>query len=491
MHADLKVAALPIEIALAIALLALFALVDRLGDRRSAVAAVLVFTTTPLCTQLFTASPAASATAGISLSTAGLGLAALGLRSKRARWTALAVGLAGMALTAAASESWALAGLPALSVALARALSGCIRAGRFAGWVAAGAAACALTLAISRIDPASPLLGWCGGDAAATQPPTFDRVIADLGHTLFPWSAFLPWALGHLSEPATRGSKGSENALGILILAGATLATAFGAAASHCSTGPVYPVMFFAAAAFGVWIGALWRGTHAPRTAWCGVGLIAVVLTLDFIRIPDKRWLAFMPGAAPSSLRQDAGDNALGASFLSAALACLLASLAAAWLLRVCRRDSKHGLVRLLPFMGALLGALLLRCGYHPRLVERFSPDRAIVLYRERALGGDELGLLGVPPEIALQAGVEPQILSDGAQGAVNWLDSAPVLDAKSELSLLAVDHLVSGERNHNPLERVLVTDMPSATRPLDRRLPVTRGAQDQHRVKAGTLELR
>ena len=126
--------------------------------------------------------------------------------------------------------------------------------------------------------------------------PTFDYYVGVLGHALAPWSAFVPFALGRLflalagvtGEVATRESKTR-----VAIILGASVALA-----CHGLLAPRVELMAFIApsvlaAACGIAIRDFERG--APSAIPVGVGtlLLAAVFYSDFDKLPEKAFQGF------------------------------------------------------------------------------------------------------------------------------------------------------------------------------------------------------
>ena len=126
--------------------------------------------------------------------------------------------------------------------------------------------------------------------------PTFDYYVGILGHALAPWSAFLPFALGRLfiapvgviGEAAARESKTR-----VAIILGASVALA-----CHGLLAPRVDLIAFVApsvlaAACGIAIRDFERG--APSAVPVGVGtlVLAAVLHHDFHKLPEKAFQAF------------------------------------------------------------------------------------------------------------------------------------------------------------------------------------------------------
>jgi hypothetical protein len=146
------------------------------------------------------------------------------------------------------------------------------------------------------------------------KPPvesTFDLTLRQLGHALFPWSAFLPFAIGRLFRPppAPDGDAapavGAASAAASLDSAAASLAVrvalvvtsavaygAFALLAPHTGALPFSgPALLAAIAALA--IRDLERGAPSSRALAVGCSLLAFLLYRDFILDPDKALSVF------------------------------------------------------------------------------------------------------------------------------------------------------------------------------------------------------
>ncbi len=147
---------------------------------------------------------------------------------------------------------------------------------------------------------------------APSKYPTFDVVIASIGHALAPWSAFLPFAFGRLflSPLGRSGPVAERESLGrATILVGAAVAlVAHGYVAARTE-----PVAFCApalcAVACAVAIRDFERGARASIAVGLGTLLLAAVLHHDFHEIPDKAYQAF--GVTGATFPESFKDTAL------------------------------------------------------------------------------------------------------------------------------------------------------------------------------------
>jgi hypothetical protein len=125
---------------------------------------------------------------------------------------------------------------------------------------------------------------------------TFDLTIRQLGHALFPWSAFLPFAFGRLFRAPVEvvgAARARETALRVALLAGAGVAFAV-----HALLGPYAGAVPFSgvgllAAVAAVAVVDLERGAPPSRALAFGCALLAFVLYRDMTQIPDEAFAVF------------------------------------------------------------------------------------------------------------------------------------------------------------------------------------------------------
>jgi 4-amino-4-deoxy-L-arabinose transferase-like glycosyltransferase len=153
--------------------------------------------------------------------------------------------------------------------------------------------------ALSRARPDAPL-SRALGFALLRKPPTeatFDLVVRQLGHALFPWSAFLPFALGRLfrapvEAPARSASR--EVGVRVALLVGAGVAYgAFALVGPYAGSLPFSGPVFFAGAA-ALAVLDFERGAPPSRAVALGTGVLGVVLLADIIHEPEKALSPFV-----------------------------------------------------------------------------------------------------------------------------------------------------------------------------------------------------
>ncbi len=302
---------LPLALWGLIGLGATYVLVRRLADKRSALFAVLVLGTMPLYfLQARTMLGDIVTMSALSLALAGLGLAVFdreGEEVATGRLLALGVGVLGMVCAVLSRGVLVGVALPAFSVGLSwlvldRArITSRERFGDAVGLASLGAGVVAGVLAGRALahapDGAAPFSLWLG--SAVNRPrvlPTFDSLILQLGHALFPWSAIIPVALGAMlreppvEAPAARQREAALRTLALL-LPGIGLLV-YGLAA------PVFGPLPFGAVAGLAIAAALFfrdfeRGVPLSRAASMVVVALAVLLLVDFKNFPEKGLSAF------------------------------------------------------------------------------------------------------------------------------------------------------------------------------------------------------
>ena len=155
-----------------------------------------------------------------------------------------------------------------------------------------------------------------------------------------------------------------------------------------------------------------------------------------------------------------------------------------------------------LALSGVVVGAVL--CfAYYPALANQLSPKEVFESYQRLHKSGEPLALYGVGGRTAAYyAGGQPMIIRD-ANGAYDWLmggepssrrflavradelarlnrtyrertakgENLPVLDARSSQILLVALSLKSGEKNQNPLDKIILDEPPKPQHKLEANL--------------------
>jgi hypothetical protein len=328
---------LPLALIGLLGVLATYAFVARLFDRRTGVYASVALSTMPLyfvqarsmLGDICTMSSLAMAFGGLAvaafdrdetgptpqvkrlpwLAMAGVGLF-VGLESRGAL-LGLGVPLLGVGL------AWAAARVGSLATAGAKSGEGTPSADLFGDavggvCVVAGVVIAAVSARVIASGDSKDMNLWVGAVLhLQAKYPTFDVTIGSIGHALAPWSAFLPFALGRLflAVPGRVGALAERESLGrSAVLVGAAVAlVAHGYIAARTDLiafcGPA-----LCAVACAIAIRDFERGAHASIAVGLGTLLIAAVLHHDFHETPDKAYQAFgVTGANfPESFRNTA-----------------------------------------------------------------------------------------------------------------------------------------------------------------------------------------
>jgi 4-amino-4-deoxy-L-arabinose transferase-like glycosyltransferase len=314
----------------------LYWLLSRLIDRRAGLYGAVVLCTMPLYfMQARTMLGDVVIMGAISMAFAGLGLATFDRpKSGIERKLALVVGAAG--LVAGFMTRGALIGVavPALSVGLcwmamwATSPRKAELFGEISGAASLVVGAVATCLGVVALSKASTTeYSMMLGAQVSTQSkfPTFDLVIHYLGHSLFPWSAFIPFAVGRLFRippaPAqgdgTASSSGTADdadlrasAMRLLALVGSAVAFAaystVAAKAGYLAFGA--PALLAAIAAISIHDFEL--GAPASRALGVGVAVLCALYLRDYDMFPEKGLSAFAvnPANFPDSFKDRANN---------------------------------------------------------------------------------------------------------------------------------------------------------------------------------------
>ncbi|MEI9939692.1 MAG: glycosyltransferase family 39 protein [Pseudomonadota bacterium] len=317
-------------------LAASYLLVRRLADRRSAWFALLVLATMPLYfLHARTMLGDIVTMSALALSMSGLGLAVFergGGSPLGSRWLSLGLGILGMSCAVLSRGVLIGVAVPACSVGLTWLV---MRSGRVSSPERFGDAAGALALAggiVFGVWACHALLHAPGSGGAfslllgsvVNRPhvlPTFDSVLLQLGHALFPWSAVLPVALGSLlrEPPGVSESPAREREAALRLLCLTTPVLALGA---YGISAPVLGTMPFAAVsalaiAIALFVRDFERGAKVGRAMPMVACAFSILLLVDFKNFPEKGLSAFCVSDAhfPDSFRL-AADRWLSAGTL-------------------------------------------------------------------------------------------------------------------------------------------------------------------------------
>jgi hypothetical protein len=425
-----------------VGLAATYLLVRRLVDRSAALLAVLVLGTTPLFfLHARTLLGDVVTMAGIALSTAGLALAAFDGAAPRARAGWALLGLLGLLVGLLSRGVLLGVAVPALGVGLARLFlrtSGAVPADRardaagalalLAGLAAAVLGGFVLGRAAAQPERYQALLGFAVlGSAPAV---TFDAVIGQLGHALFPWSAVVPVALARMTLPplaADEATRQREAGLRLTVLLVASLGVA-----AFTYLAPVAGLLpFGAVAALAVAVALCFRDLDrgAPPSPTLGVvvGALVLLFAIDIVNDPGKALVGFgIEGLRfPETFKQTTNQVFVGAALLTGVLlglavlerarddgrAFVLGDYAG-WLRSL--RDLWSGN---LLFGACVAEASLVGFVAFDLLGERVPAFRRFAASGEMTRGLSRLGWIVIPLLVVLPLGVM------AARDAVRWLD--------------------------------------------------------------------
>jgi 4-amino-4-deoxy-L-arabinose transferase-like glycosyltransferase len=307
-------------------------LLARLVDRRAGLYGAIVLSTMPLYfmqarTMLGDIVPMAT----ISMAFAGLGIAAFdGPGVPLSRKLALGLGVLGLVFGFLSRGVLIGVALPALGVGLAWGAlwaSSQRRSERLGDVI--GAASLALgvvtawlgTSALFRTNPNEYSMLVGATISVQSKFPTFDLVIHYLGHSLIPWSAFIPFAAGRLfrAPPPGEGGESAESkatAVRLLSLVGA--AVAFGV---YSIMAPRVGYLAFGAPALLAVMAAISirdfeRGAPASRALGIGVAVLTALFLRDYKMFPEKGLSAFAVAnpSFPDTFKDRAASLILGCS---------------------------------------------------------------------------------------------------------------------------------------------------------------------------------
>ena len=424
-------------------LVATYLLVARLKDRVAAALSVVVLATMPLYfLHARTMLGDGVTMASLAIAAAGLTLALFDAASSRVRIAWFLLGLLGLAAGGFARGLLLGVAVPALGVGLGWVVVRMASAARtertsaiFGGLVLAiafGATGFGL-LALRRAldDPERFFVTLGFGISPPVDAPTFDAVVHQLGHGLFPWSALLPPVLARLALSVRSDDAAGARAAGLTVSATMLVAvgvTVWGGVAPFAGVLP-----FGAVAPLAVLVAVVLRDfdldAPASRTFGLFAGALAVLLLVDFRNFPEELLGAFGLGPLkfPESFR-DVGSRPLAAAtFATVGCLFLVTQEQASRGAKVFSVDDHLGYFRTLRDLwngNLLFGLLVVEAaafgffafdvlGRHVASLERFVTQSELV----RPLA--TWGFLIVPAAVALPA------LARVARDAVRLVDRA------------------------------------------------------------------
>jgi 4-amino-4-deoxy-L-arabinose transferase-like glycosyltransferase len=324
---------LPLAIWGFLGVVALYELIARLIDRRAGLFAAIALVTMPLYfmqarTMLGDIVTMASVTIGFA-GFAGAMLDDVGEEEEKsfglARLGWFALGLVGIAAGFMSRGYLIGVAVPTLAVGLTwLVLRGGGEGRGFSlrdgfGLIALGLGLTALGLglyALARARPEAPL-SRALGFALLRKPPTeatFDLVVRHLGHALFPWSAFLPFAIGRLLRaPVEASPRAASREIGLraaLLIGGAVAYGAFALLAPYAGTLPFAGPAFLAGAA-AIVIFDFERGAPPSRALALGTLVLGLVMLADILHEPEKALAPFAVDRAqfPKSFEATGGHR--------------------------------------------------------------------------------------------------------------------------------------------------------------------------------------
>lgn len=327
---------LPLALWGLVGVIALYQLLRRLVDGRTGAFAVLVLATMPLYfVQARTMLGDIVTMAGSALAVAGLGVALFQTGAGAgARSVGLLLGAVGL-LAGFGSRGLLIGTLvPSLGLTLGWLVWRTVlpsASDRFSTWtgcavlavsaLALGLGVHGLSFALAQPGEYSMLLGTAIDKQRKL--PTFDSIVLQLGHGLFPWSALLPVALGRLFTGQLREQAPAELGLRIALVLVATVGFGVhGLLAPLLGNVPFGPVAVLAGAV-ALAFRDLERDAPPSRSAAMAVVCFAVLLYLDFKNFPDKGLTAFVvPDAKFPESFQDPSLRYVQVSLVLFAAAC-------------------------------------------------------------------------------------------------------------------------------------------------------------------------
>jgi len=158
---------------------------------------------------------------------------------------------------------------------------------------------------------------------------TFDLIVRQLGHALFPWSAFLPFAIGRSMRPpmvSDREAEARETAVRVALLVGA--AVTYGA---YAFVAPKSGVLAFSGPAILAAIAAVAvldfeRGAPPSRVLSMGCVVLGLVLYADMVHVPERALSVFVVDKPqfPKSFEEESARRLFAVLVAFAALSALV-----------------------------------------------------------------------------------------------------------------------------------------------------------------------
>jgi 4-amino-4-deoxy-L-arabinose transferase-like glycosyltransferase len=307
----------------------LYWLIARMFDRRAALYSAVILCTLPLYfVQARTMLGDIVLMSAVTMAIAGFGLATFARRGALlSQLGPIALGSAGLVAGFLSRGLLLGVALPALGVGVAWAVIWASDPERRPDWAADAVGAAVLLIGVVAgavgsyallRDDATGYSMLAGGQISnQSKFPTFDFVIHYLGHALFPWSAFIPFAIGRVfrAEPPTDDAAYDRRVASLRVLLIVSSAVAFG---FHSLVAPKLGTTGFGAVAMLAAIAAvalrdLERGASSSRALGVGVALLTALYLRDYVMFPEKGLSAFAVSGAtfPESFKARASSLVL------------------------------------------------------------------------------------------------------------------------------------------------------------------------------------
>ncbi|HEY8041953.1 MAG TPA: glycosyltransferase family 39 protein, partial [Polyangiaceae bacterium] len=304
---------LPLALWGLLGVLATYAFVARLFDRRTGAYAAIALSTMPLYfVQARSMLGDVCTMAGLAMAFGGLAVASFdrdedGPTSAVARLPWLGMAAAGLFVGYESRGGLLGLGVPLLGVGLAWGVTRVSASrktsdlpGDLVGAVslAAGVGVAVMAArAIAAAGDSKDLNLWIGSMLhVPSKYPTYEFYIGAIGHALAPWSAFLPFAFGRLliTPPGRVGAVGErESVARVAVLVGAAVALVAHGYLSARTDLVAFSGPALCAVACAVAIRDFERGAHASIAVGLGTLVLAAVLHHDFHEMPEKAYQAF------------------------------------------------------------------------------------------------------------------------------------------------------------------------------------------------------
>ncbi len=423
-----------------------------------------------------------------SIAFAGLAIATFATISTRLRFIAWFLGLLGVACGVLTRGALFGAAVPALAVGVVWMLTPHRdRLSRLSGAFALAIGLGGLVVFVAMRNNSQYNL-LVGVRATTGDHPSFDTTIASVIHSVFPWSALLPFAFSRVISARDHHTE----VLGPLLCI-----VAFFAYGAHVLAGA--PTIAFCApyALAGVLALALGELEDRPST-WAFLAIstacFSFLITRDYVRLSEKVFAPYALANAP--LPESFRSTSDKVVWLSAGIVIggAIAAGLATQLPFAIAFAKKYGSTIVLSC--AIVAGLVLRMGYYPQLGAHLSPKGAFDSYNKLSRKGEPLALLSVDPRSSRYMHAGETLQMRGPSDAFTWLSGArersrlllrgtdlpmlnalqrentgqnlTILDGRSSEMLLASNQLRDREHNDNPLDQIVLAEAPFLPHRLD-----------------------